>query len=344
MNFDIDYYKKIAKELFNIHSPSGYCLNATNFLKKELSLLGYDSSYSKKGNLKVFIKGKSSEKVVATSAHVDTLSLMVRSIKGNGCLTLTTIGGISTPSLDGEYCVIRTRDQKDYTGTILSTSEAVHVFKDAKNLSRDIDNLEVRIDQKVQNRKDVEELGICAGDYVFVEPKYQFTESGFLKSRFIDDKGSASAIMTVLKYFKENHVIPEFDTIVYFVTYEEVGHGASYIEETIDEFVTVDMGCIGLDLNGSEYKVSICAKDGSGPYDFELTTRLVELAKKNNINYCVDIFPFYSSDVSAALRGGNDIKGGLIGPGVHASHGMERTHLEALQATMNLLYLYLTTK
>ena len=102
------------------------------------------------------------------------------------------------------------------------------------------------------------------------------------------------------------------------------------------------MGCIGKDLAGNEYAVSICAKDSGGPYSYDLTNKLINLAKKENVNYVVDIFPFYGSDIGAAWRAGIDCKGALIGPGVHASHGMERTHFSALEETMKLLYLYLT--
>ena len=170
------------------------------------------------------------------------------------------------------------------------------------------------------------------------------TESGFIKSRFIDDKASVCVILSVLKYLKENNLKPAYDTFIYFVNHEEVGHGAATVDENITEFVTVDMGCIGKDLAGNEYAVSIAAKDSGGPYDYELTTRLIKLAKENNVNYVVDIFPYYGSDVGAAYRSGRDLKGALIGQGVHASHGMERTHLDGCINTMKLLTLYLLNK
>ena len=279
--------------------------------------------------------------MVATSAHVDTLGLMVRSIKGNGNLALTKIGGPIVPTLDGEYCKVVTRDNKVYTGTILSTSNAAHVFKDSESKSRDFDNVELRLDDIVKSKDDVKKIGIENGDYVFIDPKYVVTESGFLKTRFIDDKASVVIILMLLKYCHENNIKFKYDTRIYFVVYEEVGHGASAISDDISEFVTIDMGCIGLDLAGNEYAVSICAKDRGGPYDFELTTRLINLAKENNLNYTVDFFPYYSSDVTSAYRSGKDFKGALIGTGVSASHGMERTHIQGIEATLKLIYSYL---
>ena len=199
----------------------------------------------------------------------------------------------------------------------------------------------VRVDEKVQTAEEVRALGIEAGDYLFFDPKTVVTPSGFLKSRFIDDKGSVACLMTLLKIMKAEGLTPAYRTKFFISVYEEVGHGASYIPEDISELVAVDMGCIGLDLSCTEYQVSICAKDSGGPYDYELTSRLIALAKENNVNYAVDIYPRYGSDVGAALHGGNDIRGALIGPGVHASHGMERTHAEGMENTIRLAGLYL---
>ncbi|MEA4820808.1 MAG: M42 family metallopeptidase [Erysipelotrichales bacterium] len=342
MNIDLEYYKKVATRVFNEDSPSGFTKNAIVVIDELLKEIGYQGKRTQKGNLVVDLEGIDNDYVVATSAHVDTLGLMVRSIKSNGYLAVTNIGGPIIPTLDGEYCKIVTRDNKKYSGTILSTSAAIHVYKDASSKTRDIDNIEVRIDEVVKNAKDVEGLGISNGDYVLIDPKFTLTKSGFIKSRFIDDKGSACCLLSILKYFKDNKIKPKNKTKFIFVVHEEVGHGASAISDDIKEFVTIDMGCVGLDLAGNEYAVSIAAKDSGGPYDYELTTRLINLAKDNKLSYVVDIFPYYGSDIGAAYRAGHDFKGALIGPGVHASHGMERTHLDAIRNTIELMILYLT--
>ena len=343
MNFDINYFKETAHKVFNIDSPSGYSNKINNLLIELLKELGHKASLTNKGNVYLKVDGESNEKTVATSAHVDTLGLMVRSINGDGTLNVTRIGGPQVATLDGEYCRIQTRFGKIYTGTILSNSASSHVYEDSDKQRKE-NNVVVRIDEKVNSSKDVKNLGIDNGDYIFIEPKFTITESGFIKSRFIDDKASVCVILTVLKYLKDNNLKPAFDTFIYFVNHEEVGHGAATIDESISEFVTVDMGCVGKDLAGNEYAVSIAAKDSGGPYDYELTTRLINLAKDNNVNYVVDIFPYYGSDVGAAYRSGRDLKGALIGQGVHASHGMERTHLDGINSTLNLLTLYLLNK
>ena len=343
MNFDINYLKEIADIIFNVHSPSGYHVEINQLLKDLLASLGYESYETNKGNVVVKVNGKSNAITRATSAHVDTLGLMVRSISGDGTLKITRVGGPQIATLDGEYCQILTREGKLYSGTILCNQASSHVYPDAGK-KREEGDMIVRIDEKIESAKDTKNLGVDNGDYVFIEPKFMITESGFIKSRFIDDKASACGLLCILKYFKDNNIIPEYDTHFYFVNYEEVGHGASTIDTKIDEFVTVDMGCIGSDLAGNEYAVSIAAKDSGGPYDYELTSKLIKLAKDNEVNYVVDIFPFYGSDVGAAYRSGVDTKGALIGQGVHASHGMERTHIDGITNTMKLLTLYLMSK
>ena len=341
MKFNKEYVLGIAKNLLAIDSPTGYTKDATAFLKKELESLGYESFQNEKGNLMVSVEGENNKRHRAVLAHVDTLGLMVRSINSDGTLVLTNLGGPIIPTLDAEYCRIITRDKHIYTGTILANVPAAHVYPDASTKERKIENMIVRIDEVVKTKEDVEKLGIQNGDIIAIDPKVQITKSDFVKSRFLDDKISVSLLMGVLQSIKTDKLTLAYKTTFIFSTYEEVGHGAASIPSDINEALAVDMGCIGLDLACSEYDVSICAKDSSGPYDYDMTTHLINLSKEHKLNYVVDIYPYYGSDVSAALRGGNNIKGALIGPGVHASHGMERTHYQAIENTMKLIVAYL---
>lgn len=341
MNFNKQYVLDFTKELMSIASPTGYTKNAIAFVDNEIKKFGFDTFKNEKGNLFVSIKGKSNKKHIGVSAHCDTLGLMVRSIKSNGNLAITRIGGIQLNTLDGEYCTIYTRDGKSYTGTVLSTSPASHVYPDASSLERKEENMEIRLDEVVKTKEDVEALGIQNGDIVAIDTKTIITESEFIKSRFLDDKMSVSILMGIIESLSKKEFELAYDTTFMFSTYEEVGHGASSLPAEMTELLAVDMGCIGLDLACTEYDVSICAKDSSGPYDYDMTSTLIDLAKDNELPYAVDIYPFYGSDVSAALRGGNNIKGALVGPGVHASHGMERTHYSAVEATLKLVASYL---
>lgn len=342
MNFPKEEFKQTLLNLLAIDSPTGYTHDVITHLKQDIEALGYETTLSNKGNLLVTVTGKS-DKHIGISAHVDTLGLIVKGIKDNGTLSFSKLGGPIVPTLDGEYCTIYTRSGKSYTGTILSNSPAVHVYADASTRPRDPENMHIRLDEIVKTKEDVLALGLNSGDFICYDPKSQITESGFIKSRFLDDKLSVALIFTLLDYYKTHHITPAHTITFLFSTYEEVGHGLSHLPAGIEEVLALDMGCIGDDLNCTETQVSICAKDSSGPYDYALTSKLIALAQSNALDYAVDIYPYYGSDASAAQRGGNDIRGGLIGAGVAASHGMERSHLLGAENTWKLLYLYTTT-
>lgn len=345
MKWDLSFYQDTvityAKTLLAEDSPSGFTARVVERAGEIANSLGYATRQDNKGGLVISVPGRDHSKKVGLCAHVDTLGLMVRSVTGSGRLLITAIGGPLMPTLDGEYCRIYTRKGQVYTGTILSLSPAAHVEDDARSRPRDEKNMAVRIDEIVHSAEDVARLGIAPGDYVCYDPKTQYTPSGFLKSRFLDDKVSAACLLTVLSVLRDKGQKPRYDTEITFTVYEEVGHGGATFSTGLNELLAVDMGCIGEDLACTEEQVSICAKDSAGPYDYEMVSRLVSLAQENGVDYAVDVYPHYSSDASVALRAGRDVRAALIGPGVHASHGMERTHWKGLKATMELIGLYL---
>lgn len=329
------------KTLVNIPSPSGYTKKAMEYVKEKAAEYGFQSEYNNKGGLVIDVPGKDKNITLGLSAHVDTLGAMVRSVKGDGTLRFSAVGGFMMQTIESTYCKVHTRNGKTYTGTILSNSPSVHVHDDARTLERDEKNMHVRLDEVVKNAEDVEKLGIQVGDYISFDPMFCECESGYIKSRHLDDKASVAVLMEVLRYLSETKKQPRANVKIVISNYEEIGYGASFLPEEISEFLAVDMGAVGEDLTGSECKVSICAKDSSGPYDYEVTGKLIELAKENNLDYAIDVFPHYGSDASAALRGGNNIRGALIGQGVQASHNIERTHKKGLENTFKLLLAYL---
>lgn len=338
--FDKDYVLNLACDILSIDSPSGFTHGAMTKLNEYSKELGYNFWISSKGTGVLEIPGRVSQ-TVALSAHIDTLGLMVRAINTDGTLALTNIGAPIIPTFDGEYCQIYTRKGKIYTGTVLCNSTSLHVYTDAMDLKRELQNMHVRIDEITSSKDETLELGISSGDYICIDTKTQVTESGFIKSRFLDDKLGVAAIFGVLKKLKDGKLRPVSSIKIFFSSYEEQGHGLSWVTPDIHELVAVDMGCIGSNLSCTEQQVSICAKDSTGPYNYELTNRLIDLAERNKIDYAVDIYPSYGSDVSAALKSGWDIKGALIGPGVAASHGMERSHYNGVYNTMKLIFQYI---
>lgn len=340
-NLNKAYMTEILELLLRTPSPTGYTHHIMLKVEQEVNKLGFELTYTNKGCGIVTIPGTNQNRVIGISAHVDTLGAMVRSIKDNGTLKITSLGGFMMGAIENEYVQIHTRDERVYDGTILTSRPSVHVYEDAREYKRDEANMEVRIDELVKTKKEVQDLGIRVGDYISFDPRVQVKENGFVKSRHLDDKASVASLFGLLKLIKDEGLKPEYTIKLFFSNYEEVGHGSSFIPDDITDFIAVDMGALGDDLSGSERDVSICAKDSSGPYDYQMTSKMIELAEKLEIGYAVDIYPRYGSDASAALRGGRDIRAALVGPGVHASHSMERTHMDAVVNTAALLAAYI---
>lgn len=342
-DLDRPYTIQLLEKLLSTPSPSGFCMQIMRLIQVEASKLGLSLEFTPKGNGIITIPGSNPKdnEVIALTAHVDTLGAMVRSIKSNGTIRFTPVGGYAMHSVEGEYCLIHTRDGRAYDGTVLTTKPSVHVFTDARDLKREEANMEIRIDETVKSKDDVLKLGIGVGDFISWDARTRVLPSGFIKSRHLDDKASVAAIFGLLKWLKDEGKQPVRTVKIIISTYEEVGHGSSYIPEDITEMIAVDMGAMGDDLSTTEYDVSICAKDSTGPYDYLMTSALIDLAKREELPYAVDIYPHYGSDASAAMHGGSNIKAALIGPGVHASHSMERTHSNAVMNTAALLLAYI---
>ena len=342
MSYCNEKLKYYLENILTIPSPSGYTDKIMDFMKRELDELKVPYSLTIKGALIVSLKGKDDTYQRTFSAHVDTLGAMVKGIKSNGALSLVPVGGFMMASIDGENCTIETLDGKIYTGTIHTTKPSVHISgQEATELKRIPENMEVVLDEKVNSKADTESLGINVGDFICFDARTVITEKEFIKSRHLDDKASVAVLLYAIKHMVEKKLELPYTTNFFISNYEEVGHGASAaIPENTKEFISVDMGAPGLDQNSSEYAVCICAKDSSGPYDLGLRKRLMSTCSTNNIDYKIDIYPFYGSDASAALRAGWDMKTALIGPGVFSSHAYERTHMDAVINTLDLVVKY----
>ena len=338
----LDYTVDILEELLNIPSPTGDTNKIIEVVRHHFMDLGLKTKINVKNGLCVELKGEIEDKIKVVSAHVDTLGAMVKEIKSNGRLTLTQLGSYSWHSVDGENCVISTLDGKKYTGTILFNKSSVHNYGNApRDEKREDKNMEVRIDELVYSKEDAAKLGISVGDFVSFDTRTVVTSNGFIKSRHLDDKVSVATILGVAKYLTENKIRPKYTINFLISNYEEVGHGASYLPEKAFEILAIDMASPGEGQTSTEEAVTICAKDSSGPYDFDMRKRLVEMAKEDGIDYKIDIYNYYGSDASAAVRAGNMVRHGLIGPGVDASHGYERTHKKGILNTLKLLQRYI---
>lgn len=336
----MNYILEQLKVLLDIDSPTGYTGQVGEYLMTEYTRLGYTPRRTKKGGVLVDLGG--SGNAVMVMAHVDTLGAMVAEVKDNGRLRLTPLGGLNANNVETENCTVRTLDGRSYEGTIQLMDASLHVNDKYQETGRSFDTIELLLDEAAQSKEEVLALGITNGSYVCINPRTRITESGYIKSRFLDDKLSTAILLGYARYIKEEQVSLPRKVYLHITVFEEVGHGAcGSVPEEVEEVLSVDMGCVGNGLECTERQVSICAKDSHGPYHYETLQALVQAAKENGIDYATDVYPHYGSDADAALDAGADVRHGLIGPGVYASHGYERSHTDGVSNTFALLKAYL---
>ena len=341
-----DFAAEKAIELLKIDSPSGYTKKAAEWIVREFSDFGFRCELTGKGAVLVdFTKGNKesyNKDGLLFEAHADTLGAIICQIKDNGRLKISNIGGLLACNTETECVKIYTRDGREYEGTIQLINASAHVNKELSTKERNFDTVEVVIDEQVESKEDVRKLGIDVGDFVCPDPRAHITKSGYIKSRYLDDKLSVGILLGFAKYLHDESISLARHTYALITVYEEVGHGGSAsIPDDISEAISVDMGCVGEGLNCTEHQVSICAKDSGGPYDLDVTNKLVNAAKSEGASYVIDVYPFYGSDVESTLRAGHDVKHGLIGAGVYASHGYERSHVDGVYATLQVIKGYL---
>lgn len=331
-----------AAEVLAIDSPSGFTDRAAAWVRDAFADLGFPARITAKGGVLVDLGGEDDQDGLLLAAHVDTLGGMVCQIKGNGRLRLTPIGGMRAENGETENVRVYTRAGRVLEGTFQLCNASVHVNGNYKQTPRDFDNLEVVLDEEVHTAGEARALGIEVGDYVCFDPRTRRTASGYLKSRFLDDKLSVGILLGLAKYLADEGVTLKRHTYIHVTVYEEVGHGgAASVPQGVTEAISVDMGCVGDGLTCTERQVSICAKDSSGPYSYQVVGKLIDAAKRTGADYAVDVYPYYSSDVDVTLKAGSDLRHGLIGPGVYASHGYERSHMAGVESTLKVLCGYL---
>lgn len=336
---------KYIEKLTSIPSPTGFTKDIMKYVSDEAIRMDHKVTITNKGGVMVTVKGEDDSKHRMLTAHLDTLGAMVKEVKEDGRLKLSKVGGYNFHTIEGENCLIHTFSQKVFTGTILMHQTSSHVYADADSAKRNEDNIEIRIDEKTFSKEDTLKLGIEVGDFISFDPRTTVTDNGFIKSRHLDDKVSAAILLDILQKIADSELQLKHTTHFYFSNNEEIGYGAnSSIPSQVIDYIAVDMGALGDGQTSDEYTVSICAKDSSGPYNYDLKTQLINLAKSNQIEYKVDIYPFYGSDASAAMSAGADVRHALLGAGIESSHSYERTHISSVEHTQKLVELFVTSE
>ena len=343
--FDVDAAVAFLVELLNTHSPTGRTADAvalTQAAFDALGMPGLTTELTRKGALVITIPGKADDAPRALSAHVDTLGLMVKEIKASGRLRASQIGGGMWNAVEFEGVTVETHDGRRVRGTVLPTNPSVHVSKEIAQALRTEALMEVRLDARTTSAAETRALGIEVGDFILVDPRVEVTETGFIRSRYLDDKLSVACVYAAVQALAQAGETLAQQTTILISNYEEVGHGGtSGLPDNLAELITIDMAAIGEGQSSDEFHCTLCVKDSGGPYSYDLNRKLRALAEAEGVPLVMDLYPFYSSDGTAYWRSGGQAQVALIGPGVEASHAYERTHRDSILHTAQVIAAYL---
>ena len=288
------------------------------------------------------IKGKQPHPARALVAHLDTLGAMVKNLKSNGRCVLTPIGFWSSRFAEGARCTIFT-EAGPKRGTILPLKASGHTFnEEIDRQPTSWDHVELRIDEPVYNKQDLQEIGVHIGDFIAIDPQPEFTNSGYLVSRHLDNKAGVACLLAAAKAIVDSGQTPEVTSYFLLTISEEVGSGASSVlHGDVSEMVSIDNSTVAEGQNSIENGITIAMKDSTGPFDYHLTQKLITLAKANKLRFERDVYRYYRCDAASAIEAGNDIRTALVSFGCDASHGYERTHIDSLTSLTELLCHYL---
>lgn len=343
---DVERLQTTLLQLLGIPSPSGRTDEVVQVLGDHLVDLGLEPELTRRGAIAVQPPGTSTGPARAMVAHADTIGAIVRRIKDDGRLQLTQIGTHSARFAEGARAIVFTDDREvTYSGTVLPLKASGHRYADEVD-SQGVgwDHVELRIDEAVQNRTDVEELGIRVGDHVAFNAHPMITSSGFIVSRHLDDKAALAALLEMLAVLGEQRAQVTVPLHVLITVSEEVGIGASHgLHGDVAELISIDTAVSAPGQESREDAVTVAMQDSSGPFDYHLTRRLLALCEKHGIPHVRDVFDHYRSDAAAALEAGAATRAALVGVGVDATHGHERTHLDGVVALCRLLLAYATS-
>ena len=340
--FNPEYTLDTFRTLLSVDSTTGQYQAVQEKTADLIARLGFTPVFTRKGGVLADLGGKGNPLVI--TAHLDDIGLMVRKINPDGTLNVCPVGGLYPFYCVTENVRVYTGDGTVLTGTVCRTPNSIHVTEDElrKTPGDFRTNVCVVLDHPVKTAEDTRRLGVETGDYIALEPRCALS-GGYIKSRFIDDKACAAVLLNLMKAVRENSLKLKRQVIAYFACYEELGHGTAWLPEGVEDILALDIAPTGPDQNSEEHKVSIFAKDSRFPYHSGMTAELRACAETAGIRYVMDVFtPHYGSDGDGSVLAGYDIRHAAIGPGTANSHGYERTHMDGLRNTFDLVLAYIT--
>lgn len=338
---NLPFFKQTLVDLLNVDSPAGLNLEMEDHIVSFVQQYGLRANRMRKGGVWADMGGIGDTLYVMV--HCDTVGLVVNGINADGTLKVTYIGGLRAHSSERANVRVHTREGNVFSGTIQRIHSCAPAAPAGFNEQpADYDtNLCLVLDELVDSDKGVEMLGIRKGDVIALAPDYVFTDNGFIKSRYLDDKVCVALMMSLIDDLMRGGVQLGRHLVVGFTMYEEVGHGGSWIPPGVQDVLSIDVAAVSPLTSSKEDAVTIYTQDSRSPYHYGMLQELMAVAERSGIDYNLDVmYPKGSTDSSSSIIAGHDVRHAAIGPGVRGIHGYERAYMTGLQNTYQLIREY----
>lgn len=341
MDVDEPYLLAQLKALLAIDSPTGYTDQVVRHCSRELERLGLTPELTRRGAIRAVRRGRRRKGARAIVAHLDTLGAQVKLVKEDGRLELVPIGHWSARFAEGARVTLYS-ETGSFRGTVLPLRASGHTFNEGVDtLPVGWPYVELRVDAVTRSKAETLALGIDVGDFVAFDTNAEFLDNGFINARHLDDKAGVAIALAAIEALQRRRAKTPVDIHFLFTIAEEVGVGAAAIvTPEIASMVTIDNGTAAPGQNSSEFGATIAMADQTGPFDYHLTKKLVDLCRDASIPFQKDVFRYYRSDSASAIEAGHDVRTALIAFGIDASHGYERIHVHALTSVAALAAAY----
>lgn len=325
-------------ELLTIPSPTGMTGRKSRWLAARAVQDGLTVRTSNRGTVVARLPGRTPGPGRALLAHVDTNGLVVTGIGDDGAVQVRNVGDFSARLAEGASCTLFDDDGNvAAVGTLLPRLSSGHRHgHDQDHQPVAWDHMYVRVDDDRHPRT----IGIQRGDLGHLDPNPRVTD-GWVSSRLLDNNGGLAITLELLARAADGWS-PLVDTWVVWTRSEEVDTGASgQVPEDVVEALAIDIGIVAEGQAATEHDAVLVMADAGGPYDRAVTLAVAEAAARRGVALTRDVFRHYHSDVDALWHAGTDAAGAAVGFGVTSSHALERTHVDSLAATSDVVEAWL---
>ena len=221
---------ELLKTLTELDGIASYEDEIRDYLKSAYQKMGYQLVHDNLGSIFAYKPSKTpNSPIVLIDGHMDEVGFLLNRFNDDGSVGVVPIGGMSLEDILEATYRVKTKDKREYIGTITNRSEAKEI-------------IDVNIDFGFLNIDEAKEAGLEYGDMItFVSP-FKDLANGLYACKAIDNRYSLALGIEILEYFKDKEL--PFDLYVGGSVQEEVGlRSASAVVNLIKPDFAIVLDC-----------------------------------------------------------------------------------------------------